>query len=159
MVPRTRLVRNWIDVSVSTPLDSPGITVIPHVLPGNTPRPIQQRGHQHPPAPWLPTGLSNPVTKSSEWRGIQDPRLLRCAPIRATTYELNLLAGSVAGSGRGRTSAIVIIKHIDIYMIFAKACRLIPSWPPIASVSDLSPQRSGRTVRGTADYPLVPQSV
>ena len=34
MVPRPRLVRNWIDVSVSTPLDSRGITVIPYLLPG-----------------------------------------------------------------------------------------------------------------------------
>src|SRR6188474_1585323 len=50
MVPRPRLVRNWIDVSVGTPLDSWRITMIPYVLPGFVPGPIQQRGHRDPPA-------------------------------------------------------------------------------------------------------------
>ena len=43
MVPRPRLVRNWIDVSASTPLDSRRITMIPYVLPGCALCPIQAK--------------------------------------------------------------------------------------------------------------------
>ena len=111
MVPRPRLVRNWIDVSVGTPLDSWRITMIPYVLRGCVPGPIQQRGHRDPPACRLlvrisvdasgaapgfraasrshPGGVARvarSVTRnpSPAARPVPDPRLLRCAPIRAT---------------------------------------------------------------------------